>query len=230
MVLCIKILNLIREFNWINSDISENLPQMQAVRHIVEGTAHPLPYILFGPPGTGKTKTLVEAIAQILMNDDNSRILVCATSNSAADELALRLIRNLPNQCWKKHNIYRIYSSSFTPQEPIDDDLLQSSNFHLKYIPELRFLSKFRIIVATPLIGGTLRYGGLDPHYFTHLFIDECGSSTEISTLLPIACAPHARIVLSGDPKQLGPVVTSTHASRLGLGKYVISKSIRTII
>lgn len=67
-------------------------------------------------------------------------------------------------------------------------------------------------------MGGSLRYAKLDPGYFTHLFIDECGSATEISTLVPIACAPRAQIILSGDPKQLGPVLISKHASGFGLG------------
>lgn len=196
---------------------------MQAVRHIVESTSHPVPYILFGPPGTGKTKTLVEAISQIYIQDRTSRILVCATSNAAADELAERLIQNLPNYCWIEHHVYRIYSTSYDPDIPIKQNLRHSSNYDLKYIPDLEFLGKFRIIVSTLLIGGSLRFADPPGNYFTHLFIDECGSSTEISTLLPIACAPHAKIVLSGDPKQLGPVVTSKHASKLGLGMYILN-------
>lgn len=208
-----------RKFDWINTDITNNKLQFQAVRHIVEGTSHPAPYILFGPPGTGKTKTLVEAISQIYITDKNSRILVCATSNAAADELASRLIQNLSSGCWFGHHVYRIYSSSYEPEIQIEQSIRACSNFHLKYIPDLGFLSKFRIIVATLLIGGSLRFADLPESYFTHLFIDECGSATEISILVPIACAPHAKIVLSGDPKQLGPVITSKHASNLGFGR-----------
>lgn len=195
---------------------------MQAVRHIVMGTSHPAPYILFGPPGTGKTKTLVEAISQIHQQDENSRILVCATSNAAADELATRIYENFPNQCWDKntHHMYRIYSTSYAPEVPITKNLRKISNFDLKYCPGLKFLRKFRIIVTTLLVGGSLRYAELEPEYFTHLFIDECGSATEISTLPPIACAPKAHIILSGDPKQLGPVVFSKHAANYGLGNH----------
>lgn len=195
---------------------------MQAVRHIVYGSSHPAPYILFGPPGTGKTKTLVEAISQIYMQDQKSRILVCATSNAAVDELASRLIQNLSSGCWFGHHIYRIYSKSLAPEVPIEDNLRACSNFDLHHIPNLSYLGKFRIIVATLLIGGSLRYANLPRNYFTHLFIDECGSATEIATLLPMACAPHAKTVISGDPKQLGPVVISKYASNLGLGRYHI--------
>ena len=36
-----------------------------AIHHIVSGTSRPAPYVLFGPPGTGKTVTLVESIKQV---------------------------------------------------------------------------------------------------------------------------------------------------------------------
>ena len=39
--------------------------QMTAVREIVNGGLEGVPYIVFGPPGTGKTVTVVEAIKQV---------------------------------------------------------------------------------------------------------------------------------------------------------------------
>lgn len=46
--------------------MENNLEQQQAVSQIVNKSAMPAPYLVFGPPGTGKTVTIVEAIAQVM--------------------------------------------------------------------------------------------------------------------------------------------------------------------
>ena len=62
------------------------------------GTSPPRPYVLFGPPGTGKTSTVVEAVKQVWRTNEASRILVAAPSNTAADLLASRLLVDVPNE------------------------------------------------------------------------------------------------------------------------------------
>jgi len=68
---------------FFNKKLNER--QKKSVHRILCGCGRPTPYVLFGPPGTGKSVTVVEAILQVLRKIKHSRVLACAPSNSAAD-------------------------------------------------------------------------------------------------------------------------------------------------
>lgn len=97
--------------------IKSDVNQIAAVKHIVAGTSYPLPYLLIGFPGTGKTKVIVESICQLFTNSKN-RILVCASSNNVCDEIAQKLIPLLKTTCQyqtpltQQYNILRLYGST----------------------------------------------------------------------------------------------------------------------
>lgn len=90
-------LNTIKTSN-INSFYNSNLndSQKEAVNFAVNNELS----IIHGPPGTGKTHTLIEIILQLLKNEDinktNQRILVCGPSNIAVDTILERLSHHLP--------------------------------------------------------------------------------------------------------------------------------------
>ncbi|XP_062534150.1 protein split ends-like [Armigeres subalbatus] len=83
-------------FQWFNKYVAINHEQLSAVRNIVNRTSFPAPYILFGPPGTGKTSTIVEAVLQIWKLQPKANVLVPAASNFACDEFTTRLLEFIP--------------------------------------------------------------------------------------------------------------------------------------
>lgn len=69
---------------------SLNKPQQDAIRFALANDI----CIIHGPPGTGKTYTLIELIQQLC--DKGQRILVCGPSNMAVDTILERLAKVLP--------------------------------------------------------------------------------------------------------------------------------------
>lgn len=79
-------------FRFYNPQIETNEEQKKAVLNIIRNSSGDLPYIVFGPPGTGKTITIVEAILQMKDFNASKKILVCAPANAACDMIADRLL------------------------------------------------------------------------------------------------------------------------------------------
>uniref|UniRef100_A0A3Q2ZLY3 RNA helicase n=1 Tax=Hippocampus comes TaxID=109280 RepID=A0A3Q2ZLY3_HIPCM len=193
--------------------LEKNPEQSKAVRHIVAGTSKPAPYLVFGPPGTGKTVTLVEAIKQVDKLQKECHILACGPSNSAADLLCTRILQGHGN----KSKVYRMYASSRDPQ-CVPEDLKVSNDY---VFPSREKLMEYRIIVTTLFTAGRLVTGNLPLGHFTHIFVDEAGHATETECLIPIAglLDPESgQLVLAGDHKQLGPIVASSLALKYGMG------------
>ncbi|XP_019633550.1 PREDICTED: putative helicase MOV-10 [Branchiostoma belcheri] len=135
--------------------LRENEEQNRAVRHIVAGTSRPAPYLIFGPPGTGKTMTTVEAIKQVHTLNRESVILACAPSNSAADLLAQRLIK----QPQFKSSLFRMNAVSrrwdMLPQDLKEAECSNYDTSGEVYFPSKEeIMKKYRIVVTTLVTAG----------------------------------------------------------------------------
>ncbi|XP_072386065.1 putative helicase mov-10-B.1 [Diabrotica undecimpunctata] len=214
-----------------NSILNEE--QKLAVKNIV--ICRNSPFIIFGPPGTGKTITVVESVYQIWKKYPNSRILICAPSNAATNEVAVRLRKSIP-----KTEIFRYigftYAHNKTELQGIED-IVNLDKHGVFYEPSMKELLKYRVLLTTIVTSARLVNGGVPSNHFSHIFIDESGYATETQTLIPIAGIASnsekegvvtAQLVLAGDPKQLGPLVHSGIAEYCGYGKSMLERLIYT--
>ncbi|XP_039193151.1 RNA helicase Mov10l1 isoform X1 [Crotalus tigris] len=188
-----------------------NEHQKLAVKRILSGECRPTPYILFGPPGTGKTVTIIEAILQIYYSLPSSRILVCAPSNSATDLICLRL---------HESNLLRpgvmVRVNAINRNEESFNEVIK---FYCKGGEDIHEASRFRIIIVTCSSAGMFYQIGIRFGHFTHVFVDEAGQASEPESLIPLGLISevNGQIILSGDPMQLGPIIKSKLATLYGL-------------
>lgn len=145
--------------------------------------------------GTGKTGTLVAAIEEIVLSSTRGTVLVCASSNAACDEITERLLKVLVYG-----QMFRMYAITYNVQK-ISDEIKPICNLvdEQLCIPSLKFLSRFPVLICTLSATGCLsrakkiRYGcgryveKIDPIQFSHIIIDECASTHETETMIPIA-------------------------------------------
>ncbi|KEP52558.1 putative RNA helicase [Rhizoctonia solani 123E] len=199
-----------------NHILGSNLEQRNAVIQVTRLPAGSPPFIIFGPPGTGKTVTIVECISQLLDNDQ-VRVLACAPSNPASDVIAERLIslRGL-----QPAQLLRLNAKG-RPEDELPEDLVPYSireDNHFS-VPSLDKLNSYRVVVSTCSSAALLFKHGVNPGAFTHIFVDEAGQGSEPEVMIPILTmsGPKTNIILGGDPKQLGPVIRSPFARPLGL-------------
>nr|XP_020471905.1 putative helicase mov-10-B.1 [Monopterus albus] len=211
-----------------DSKLERNPEQLHAVQRIVAGSSKPAPYLVFGPPGTGKTVTLVEAIKQIEKTQASCHILACAPSNSAADLLCTKILEHVD-----QHKVHRMYASSRDPQL-VPKNLKECSNLegdHYVFAPKEK-LMEYRIMVTTLITAGRLVTGGILEGHYTHVFVDEAGHAVETECLIPLAGLLHAesgQVVLAGDPKQLGPILRSPFALKYGMGVSFLERMMNDI-
>jgi hypothetical protein len=161
-----------------------------------------IPLLVFGPFGTGKTKTLVELVYQVFHNRPSSRILVCALSNSAADVLTQRLIAT---SIGKPSNLIRLYAHTRKPYQ-VSSEIHPFTFINLLGefgIPSHTKLQNYRVVVSTCNNTAAL-FGTINAGHFTHIIVDEAAQLMEADALIPLSFATRqTSVVMAGDPKQL---------------------------
>ncbi|KAI1789430.1 P-loop containing nucleoside triphosphate hydrolase protein [Ganoderma leucocontextum] len=206
-----------------NDLISTNPAQLQAVKSIASLRPGMAPFIIFGPPGTGKTVTVVEAIRQILHRQPRATILACAPSNSAADIIAERLTMFTPAE------ITRCNAASRDPAS-VPAALVPYTHYAGDHyaLPSREQLMQYRLTVSTCGNASFAHNIGIRQGHYSHIIVDEAGQASEPEVLTAIKAMAGANtiVILAGDPKQLGPVIRSSIARELGLGKSYLERLI----
>lgn len=209
-------------FPWLN------LPQEEAVNRALAAEDV---MIVHGPPGTGKTTTLIEAIYETLRREP--QVLVCAQSNAAVDWISSQLQdRAVP--------VLRIGNPTRVTDRMLSATYERQFADHPKY-PELWNLRKAlqerkhnhqerdrlrerldvletsireELFSNAKVIACTLAGAGhplMKGQTFHSVFIDEAAQATEPACWIAIRRA--RRVIMAGDHMQLPPTLKSPEAT-----------------
>lgn len=224
-------------FPWLNATQEEAMNKVLHAKDVA---------IVHGPPGTGKTTTLVEVVYETLHREN--QVLVCAQSNMAVDWISEKLVdrgvsvlrignpsrvndkmlsftyerrfESHPDypQLWSiRKAIRELYARSRKGAER--EAVRQKINSLKDRATELEIRINESLFSEARVIACTLVGSAnrlLTGQKFGTLFIDEAAQALEAACWIPIRKAD--RVILAGDHCQLPPTVKAPEALRAGLG------------
>lgn len=221
-------------YPWLNPSQEEAINKILRAKDVA---------IVHGPPGTGKTTTLVEAIYETLRRE--SQVLVCAQSNMAVDWISQQLVERgvnvlrignpsrvddkmLSYTYERRFEAHPMYDTLWGMRKAVRE-LYRTNRDKARAIKEKAESLEYEIreslftdsrVVACTLVGAAnnILYG----RTFQSLFIDEAAQALEAACWIPI-CKSH-RVIFAGDHKQLPPTIKCFEAERAGLSYTLMEK------
>ena len=171
-----------------------NQSQLQALRHALETETISC---IHGPPGTGKTRTLVHLIREAVYA--GSKVLVCAHSNQAIDNLLVG-----------SSTASRVDSDSLHAAVKAEElEMARAGNNSTNELVKTKYAD--REMWGVNVVGATMSAAHrFQPDEFDLVVIDEASQASIPSSLIPFSKGE--RIVLAGDHRQLPPYVAGEFA------------------
>ncbi len=233
-------------FPWLNTT------QEQAVNEILRAKDVA---VVHGPPGTGKTTTLVEAVYEVLRRE--SQVMVCAQSNMAVDWISEQLVDRgisvlrIGNPTRVNDKMLAFTYEKMFEAHPDYPDLWairktirqlygsrgdkRGDSFHQKIsrlkdkANEIELRIREQLFDQAKVIASTLAGAGsplLTGKTYHTLFIDEAAQALEAACWIAIRKAD--RVILAGDHCQLPPTIKCYEAERQGLSKTLMETIVQT--
>ncbi|XP_052456376.1 helicase with zinc finger domain 2 [Carassius gibelio] len=189
---------------------------MNFVMSVTDNRCSIPPLLIYGPFGTGKTRTLAK-MAQVLVQKPQNKILICTHTNSSAD---LYVNGHFHDYATVNHEAkpLRIKAKESNPRST-DHITLQYCHFsrdgnHFEF-PDKAVLDSVRIVITTTSLARFFHDMKLPENYFSHILIDEASQMLECEALMALSIAgKNTRVVLAGDHMQMGPKLFSVRQDK----------------
>ncbi|MCQ2256003.1 MAG: AAA domain-containing protein [Bacteroidaceae bacterium] len=233
------------KFPWLNSSQEKAVNEVLWSKDVA---------VVHGPPGTGKTTTLVEAIYETLRRE--TQVLVCAQSNMAVDWISEKLVdhgvpvlrignptrvndkmlsytyerkfESHPDypELWNIRRTIRQIREQRKKGESLHQKLsrLRDRADEIEYRIKASLFTEARVVACT-LVGADNRL--LIGQKFPTLFIDEAAQALEPACWIAIRRA--GRVVFAGDHMQLPPTIKCYDALKGGLGVTLMERIVENV-
>lgn len=187
-----------------------NSSQIDAVKSCISAIQCPhrsSAQLIWGPPGTGKTKTVSVILHRLLRLMPWARILVCAPTNTAILQLASHLVSLFGNSSESKNltNAIILFGNKDRMKQKANNEKLSEIFESNRVTSKTSETKDARLVFCTPY-----RSSWLENQEFNILVIDEAANLKECESMTPLATSGIKHLVLIGDDKQLQSVVKST--------------------